>query len=148
MRIRPATEDDVETIVAIVLECDPTTSSRDYELRKAHDAVSSPTRRTLIAEVDGEAAGYASVELADPRVAHLSRLFVRPPHWGSGVANALHAEALAVAAPEMRLFTPTGNARARRFYEREGWRAAGTTRHPELGVELTEYRRALGSRRR
>jgi GNAT superfamily N-acetyltransferase len=152
MRIRPATDDDIETVVSIVLECDPVTSSRDYELRKAHDAVSLPSRRTFIGEIDDQAAGYASLDLTSPTIAELKRLFVRPEHWGIGLASALLEEAIGTAFAagyrSMRLFTPTANVRARRFYEREGWHAAGTSMHDQLGVELTEYRRALGSRRR
>jgi GNAT superfamily N-acetyltransferase len=152
MRIRPATEEDVETIVSIVLECDPTTSPREYELRKARDAVSLPSRRTIIGEIDGKAAGYASLDLTSPTIGELKRLFVRPEHWGIGLASALLEEAIAIAYGaayrSMRLFTPSDSVRARRFYEREGWHAAGTSVHDELGVELTEYRRALGSRRR
>jgi putative acetyltransferase len=145
MRIRPASERDIETIAAIVAECDDVATPSDYELRKAHEAATSATRRTLIAEINGEPAGYVSVDLER---AHLSRLFVRPSYWGTGVAKALHDEAIGSAAGEMTLTTPTDNARARRFYEREGWQATGTRAHPELGIELTEYRRALGSRRR
>jgi GNAT superfamily N-acetyltransferase len=152
MRIRPANEEDVETIASIVLECDSTTSSREYELRKARDAVLLAGRRTFIGEIDGEAGGYASLDLTSPTIAELKRLFVRPGHWGIGLASALLEEAVgsafAAGYRSMRLFTPTDNARARRFYEREGWHAAGTSVHDELGIELTEYRRALGSRRR
>src|SRR6478735_9112115 len=152
MRIRPANEEDVETIVSIVLECDPATSSREYELRKAHDAVSLRGRRTIVGEIDGRVAGYASLDVTSPTIAELKRLFVRPEHWGIGLASALLEEAIGMAYAagyrSMRLSTPTDNARARRFYEREGWHAAGTSVHDELGVELTEYRRALGSRRR
>ena len=40
-----------------------------------------------------------------------------------------------------RLFTPEAQARARRFYEREGWRPAGPARWEErLGLSLVEYR--------
>src|SRR5215208_6410083 len=122
MRIRPATPADVPAIAAIVVDCDPVSSTGEYELRKAREATSSPTRRTFVAEVGAEVAGYVSVEVGDPETAHLSRLFVRPPHWGSGVAVALHAEALDAARghAEITLFTPTANGRARRFYEREG----------------------------
>ena len=42
----------------------------------------------------------------------------------------------------MRLFTPAGHARARRFYEREGWEPRGEpTLEEPLGLELIEYRR-------
>jgi ribosomal protein S18 acetylase RimI-like enzyme len=71
------------------------------------------------------------------------------PYWGTRVAKALHNEAVALGGGEMTLTTPTDNARARRFYEREGWNAAGSLMHSELGIELTEYRRrAPGPRRR
>jgi hypothetical protein len=44
----------------------------------------------------------------------------------------------------MRLFTPEGQARARRFYEREGWRVAGAAFvPPALGLALVEYRLEL-----
>ncbi len=44
----------------------------------------------------------------------------------------------------MRLHTPSGQARARRFYEREGWQAAGAhAADAVLGLETVEYRRRL-----
>ena len=44
----------------------------------------------------------------------------------------------------MRLFTPEGQARARRFYEREGWAQHGEPFEAGLGIPLVEYRRELG----
>ena len=162
MHLRPATAADAEAIAAIVHESDAaaaewapagwTPPSHEAELEKAHEAVSSPTRRTFVAETGGQIGGYASLELANPAIAELKRLFVRPEHWGIGIASALLEEAVGTAFAEgyrsMTLFTPAANARARRFYEREGWHAAGARQDEELGLELTEYRRALGSRRR
>jgi hypothetical protein len=53
-------------------------------------------------------------------------------------------EARARAFTAMRLFTPAGQARARRFYEREGWSAVGGAfLVPALGLEVVEYRYAL-----
>jgi hypothetical protein len=44
----------------------------------------------------------------------------------------------------MRLFTPVAQARARRFYEREGWRPRGEEFHvAALGLVLIEYRVAV-----
>jgi hypothetical protein len=44
----------------------------------------------------------------------------------------------------MRLFTPAGNARARAFYEREGWGTDGEAVYePHLGLEIVQYRRSL-----
>jgi hypothetical protein len=44
----------------------------------------------------------------------------------------------------MRLFTPADQARARRFYEREGWTVAGAPfTHEDLHLSMVEYRRVL-----
>ena len=113
----------------------------------------------LLAESDGAVAGHVAFMPArdavhpvdDPELCHLWQLFVRPPHWGSGLAAELHSRAVAEAArrgyARMRLFTPAGQARARRFYEREGWSAAGPPfdeRH--FGFDLVEYRLPLPPR--
>ena len=45
---------------------------------------------------------------------------------------------------EMRLFTPVGQSRARRFYEREGWCSVGDPFDERgFGMELLEYRRPI-----
>jgi GNAT superfamily N-acetyltransferase len=113
----------------------------------------------IVAEVDGAMAGHVSVLPAvlhssrpdpDPDLAHLGALFVREEYWGSGIAARLHAAAVEEAARQgfstFRLFTPAAQARARRFYEREGWRAVGRPFPEEHwgGMELVEYRRPLG----
>jgi GNAT superfamily N-acetyltransferase len=82
-------------------------------------------------------------------LAHLWQLFVREPYWGTGAATTLHARTVAEAARQgytsMRLFTPAGQARARRFYEREGWVVVGPpVADTGFGIPLVEYRRGLG----
>jgi GNAT superfamily N-acetyltransferase len=83
----------------------------------------------------------------DPGLAHLGHLFVRPPYWGSGVAAQLLAHAFSAAASRgyaaMRLFAPVGQARARRFYAREGFSGVGEPFDPALGIPVLEYRRPL-----
>jgi GNAT superfamily N-acetyltransferase len=77
----------------------------------------------------------------------LERLYVRPGAWGTGVAQALHAAALAAlreqGATTASLWCLAENPRARRFYERQGWRLNGTHRvvpfppHPlDLGYSI------------
>ena len=79
---------------------------------------------------------------------HFWMLFVRPPWWGSGLAHRLHAAACAEARARgfaaLRLFTPAAQARARAFYEREGWTVAGAPfAHDTMGIDMVEYRRPL-----
>ena len=63
---------------------------------------------------------------------YLWHLFTRPAWWGTGLAAGLHdaflAEARARGYRTARLHTPAGHARARRFYERRGWRVSGAAR--------------------
>ena len=111
-----------------------------------------------VAEVGAEMAGHVALMPAalhdgfpdpDPALAHLWQLFVREEHWGGGIATSLHSAAVEEAARRgfatFRLFTPFAQARARRFYEREGWSAAAPPFMEEHwgGMELVEYRRPL-----
>jgi hypothetical protein len=45
---------------------------------------------------------------------------------------------------QARLYTPAAHQRARRFYERRGWRAHDERWNDGLQLELVEYRRELG----
>ena len=108
-----------------------------------------------VAEHDGELAGYVCVIPAtlsvfareEPSLAHLRLMFVEPPYWGSGLAKTLHDAAITEAAERgytaIRLFTPTGQARARRFYQREGWREAADPFDADFGLPTIEYRRPV-----
>jgi GNAT superfamily N-acetyltransferase len=83
-----------------------------------------------------------------PGLAHLWMLFVREPWWGTGLAARLLSLATAEAAARgyeaMRLYTPAGQARARRFYERERWSTDGAERYePMLALSVVEYCRDL-----
>jgi len=128
------------------------------ELRSIRERLRQNTTWCAMAvDDDGVPAGHVGIthaaERERPHVripgrAHLWMLFVRPPWWGSGLATRLHRLALEQAAREgyetIRLYTPYGAARARAFYEREGWTAAGPAfPEPLLGLDLVEYRRVL-----
>jgi GNAT superfamily N-acetyltransferase len=90
---------------------------------------------------------HSAHAVADPTLAHLGHLFVKPRYWGAGVASELLAHATTAAADsgfvEMRLFVMAGQARARRFYAREGFAAVGKPFDPGLGLLALEYRRRL-----
>jgi GNAT superfamily N-acetyltransferase len=84
----------------------------------------------------------------DPALAHFRNLFVAPAHWGTSVATQLHAAAVVEARARgfrsMRLFTPAGQERARRLYEREGWQLTVAPFYDgRIGFEIVEYRYAL-----
>jgi GNAT superfamily N-acetyltransferase len=110
----------------------------------------------VVAEDAGALAGVATLLPAteanrpdpDPALVHLWQLFVAEPHWGTGLAVRLHADALASAAARgfvlARLFTPAGQTRSRRFYEREGWASVAPPFFDErIGFDVIEYRRRL-----
>ena len=61
----------------------------------------------------------------------LHGFYVVPAEWGTDVAPTLHAaavEAIAAAHDEAKLWCLEGNGRARRFYEKHGWRRNGESR--------------------
>jgi len=109
----------------------------------AHDAV------FVAVEQDAGIVGFASVGSCrdGPHVpgGELYALYVLPEEWGTGIGTALHAAGLdalrSAGYEEAILWVLEDNPRARRFYEREGWRADGGRRTSEyLGVETTEVR--------
>lgn len=76
---------------------------------------------------DGRCHGFVEV-----RDGTLDMLFIRPDKAGTGCATALLRQAEAMGAIRLECFAE--NARARRFYEREGWKLAA------------EYQRAFAGR--
>ena len=121
----------------------------------------SPTSTTLLATAaDGVVAGFA--HLAPTRdtdtdtdtdtgpTAEIAAIYVSPEAWSTGVGRELMKAALAVlsASPytQATLWVLAENRRARRFYERAGWSADGTTRSAVIAdtpVTEVRYRRGL-----
>jgi GNAT superfamily N-acetyltransferase len=102
----------------------------------------------LMAFDGDEPAGHVAL-LADPApgTVYLWQLFLRPAHWGTGLADSLHeaflAEARTRGYARGRLKTPLAQARARRFYERNGWETDGLAALDDtLRLELLVYTRA------
>ena len=98
-----------------------------------------------------EPAGHISLrpdrdEAGEPRtdVALLTQLFVREQHWGSGLAQQLHALGVTDlnerGFASGRLLVASGHVRAQAFYVRQGWKpTGGRETSGELGLELAEY---------
>jgi GNAT superfamily N-acetyltransferase len=164
VNVRPATVDDAGTIHAAV-----TASFEAYRsfapagwnppeetVARERELLARADYHAWIAEDGGGYAGHAAWWPAsetfrptgDPRLAHLRHLFLAPAHWGSGLAADLLArvvaDARAAGFTRMRLGTPQGQARARRFYEREGWTWDGAVlEDTPFGLPMVEYFRPL-----
>ena len=132
-------------------------SLKPEERAARYDFDSSDPRRpaTLVAVARGAVCGFATTAPARDTGAmecgELAGLYVDPDHWGRGIGAAL------LAAVEHRLtvqgfsrallWVLEGNARAERFYLRQGWQADGGRRTEEIwGVAVRElrYHRSLG----
>ena len=109
-----------------------------------------PQSSVLVAVQGDAVAAFASVGLTrddDLRSAgffELYAIYVAPGMWARGAGAALLSAALGVVPPEspgVTLWVLSGNARARRFYERHGFEPDGTTRLEERGgKQLLELR--------
>jgi GNAT superfamily N-acetyltransferase len=122
--------------------------SFDREVATIRDRMGGVDAWAQLAFDGEEPAGHVGL-LADPAPAtvYLWQLFIRPAYWGSGLAGRLHAAFLAESRARgyerARLRTPEGQARARRFYERNAWETDGLpTFEDVLGLDLLVYTRA------
>jgi GNAT superfamily N-acetyltransferase len=119
-------------------------------VERVAEALRSRHTWALLADISGEPAGHVSMfpDSVHGATVCLWQLFVRPAWWGTGIAGDLHdafvAEARARGYRDARLATPAAHARARRFYERRGWRVSAP---PGMwaGLPVIEYRRPLTS---
>jgi GNAT superfamily N-acetyltransferase len=132
VELRPATTNDAEAIADIWHR-----GWRDGHLGNVPDALAAHRTPesfvvrtaahlpdTTVAVVRGEVAGFIMVGGDEAE-----QVYVSAAHRGAGVAAVLLAEAerqiAAAGFAEAWLAVVPGNARARRFYEREGWHDAG-----------------------
>lgn len=166
IRLRRATIADAEPLARGVIEgvedypsfAPPgwTAPSFEAELKHVREALADPDVCCLIAESGGALLGQITVlpaaraphPVEDVSLAHISNLFVRRDHWGLGLAADLHRAAVEAAGArgftELRLFVAAGQARARRFYEREGWLPVSEPfDDPSPGLTMIEYRYRL-----
>jgi GNAT superfamily N-acetyltransferase len=168
IRFRPATPRDAHVIAELVAAGFATYADfapegwrprrSIQEEPEVHIRLSrSDVHARLALSDEGRVAGFTgwmpALTRAEPREpvpgrAHLWSLFVAPDWWGTGLAHAL----LDWVVSGMResgwgtaqLWTPRDHARARRFYEREAWRATDRTQwSEELGLDLVLYEREL-----
>ena len=155
IRIRRATSADAEPLARGVIAgvedyasfAPPGWAAPSFqdELKEVREAESGSE---LVGQISLLPAARAARPVDDSSLAHISNLIVRRDHWGGGLASALHRAALEAANArgftELRLFVAAGQARARRFYEREGWLPAGDPfDEPAWSLTFVEYRYSL-----
>jgi tRNA dimethylallyltransferase len=101
----------------------------DEDVRERwREALADPAGHVVVAE--HTVAGIVGV--AGALDGWLHGLYIVPECWGNGLAGRLHDEALRLLAADgatsARLWVLEDNERARRFYERRGWRRDGSER--------------------
>ncbi|GAA3794963.1 GNAT family N-acetyltransferase [Streptomyces chiangmaiensis] len=123
--------------------------SEDAERRRARFRDGDDRVVNLVAEQDGEIVGWAAhgpyrdgeVRTSD---AELYAIYIDPTHLGNGIGQALLEKSVSQCAPvhaRMFLWVLKDNARARRFYERAGFRADGAEEPFDAGgVAVPEVR--------
>jgi GNAT superfamily N-acetyltransferase len=136
--IRQARADEAETLAAIQRDASLAALAHIFpperypypiaEIRQRwSDALAHPVMTVFVAEQDTAIGGVAAC-----RAEWLDGLYVRPALWGRGVGRELHDEVLdrlrAGGSARCHLWVLEHNDRARRFYERLGWRENGDTR--------------------
>jgi putative acetyltransferase len=89
-----------------------------------------PTAAIVVAESAGTLAGFVTV---DRQTGYLDQIVVAPEAWGHGIAAALIAEAKRLSPAGLDLLVNTDNARAIRFYDKQGFVTAGTATNPISG---------------
>ena len=112
--------------------------------------VEETTLTTTVAVAAGSVAGFARYgpdpDRAMPDAGYLAALYVDPHASGHGIGRRLLARAVASLAqsgrPDVRLWVFEANARARRLYERAGFRLDGRrTVDPQWNTPQVSYRR-------
>ena len=88
-----------------------------------------PKAKIMVAEQAGAMIGFVTIDASG----YLDQLVVAPGHWGSKLATALVDEAKRLSPDCITLLVNTDNARAIRFYERNGFALAGEDVNPTSG---------------
>ncbi len=89
-----------------------------------------PQATIVVAEVQGALTGFVTV---DPRNGYLDQIVVAPELWGGELARALLDEAKRISPARLDLLVNKDNARAIRFYEKQGFKYAGDDVNPVSG---------------
>lgn len=143
MIVREATLADAESMARVHAQSFAAAYGRPRDLEQTitvwRGVLADDALRQWMALEDDEPVGVLSVSGDELKV-----LYVLPSHWGSGAGQALIERAhelLAQTCAEATLIVLASNPRARRFYERNGWRLDEVFTEPHFGGEPTDVAR-------
>ena len=88
-----------------------------------------PAAQVVVADADGTLSGFVTIDASG----YLDQLVVAPEHWGSPLATALVDEAKRLSPAGVTLLVNKDNARAIRFYRRNGFADDGEDVNPTSG---------------
>jgi putative acetyltransferase len=139
--LRPYRENDLEAAIALwrrawdaaMPEIDFGARIDGWRKRWIEELV--PRNSIIVAEAGG-IVGFVVIEA---KSGYLDQIVVRPESWGGEVAKTLLDEAKHLAAAGITLDVNQSNARAIRFYEREGFVRAGEGVNPLSGKPTFRY---------
>lgn len=160
IKIRPATPADAATIAQIHVDSwrqayagyVPQAYLDSIELTERQEmwngVLAQPNTKVLLAEAAGRTLGFASVgpakdEDAEPGDLTLYTMYLNQESWGLGIARLLmkQVDDMITTGVQMTLWVFEENARARKFYERNGFKHDGVERLESFsGKYLTEMR--------
>lgn len=146
--IRNATVGDVEGLCAIETQAFVTDRLSRRSFRRL---LASPSATVIVAECDGQVAGYAAILFRTATdMARLYSIAVARAGFGKGIGRMLLAAAEQAAqargCKRMRLEVHEMNGRAARLYEAAGYRAFGTLKNYYAdGAAAVRYERSLAN---
>jgi len=133
--LRPYRVDDEDAAIALWLETwQQTYPDIDFEARVSWwrdrwRQELAPNAAIVVAEHADALVGFVTIDASG----YLDQLVVAPDRWGSALANALVEEAKRLSPNRITLLVNADNARAIRFYERNGFVHAGEDVNPTSG---------------
>ena len=141
--VRPLAAGDMPVVLDLWVEAWAATlpqidfaARRDW-LAARLDALARAGARLIVAELDARPAGLLTL---DPATGEIDQLAVAREAWGTGVADALLAEARRLSPDGLSLTVNADNPRAIRFYERQGFVRTGTGVNPASGLPVITMR--------
>jgi putative acetyltransferase len=92
-----------------------------------------PVATIIVAEAEGTLVGFVTVE---PRSGYLDQIVVAPEAWGTDLADRLMAQARRLSPRGLDLKVNADNARALRFYAKQGFVDAGEATNEISGASV------------